>query len=293
MARRPRASVRDLSYAGSAPSRAGRVLIRCLENATGRLSLIRRATGYDHDVALGAAFFDVMAQRFGMSLDIKRGSLDLIPKTGPLIIVSNHPFGILDGLMLGHLLTKTRGDFKILANSVFKRSDVLDDMLLPISFDTSKRALALNLDTRRRALAYLGQGGAIGVFPGGTVSTGITASTRPMDPRWRNFTARMIAKSNAVVVPVYFHGQNSQLFQRASHMHSNLRLGLLIHEFRTRVDSPVALSIGAPIHRDVLDPLAKDAPLMMDFLRRTTYALCTDADPCFDVGYDFEKPPRG
>ncbi|MGJ5618700.1 lysophospholipid acyltransferase family protein [Sulfitobacter sp. MF3-043] len=288
MARRPRASVRDLSYAGSAPTWGGRLLIRCLENATGRLGLIRRAAAYERDVADGAPFFDVMIRRFGLSLDVQRGTLDLIPREGPVIVVSNHPFGILDGMMMGHLLTKTRGDFRILANSVFNRSEDLNAMLLPISFDTTKRALALNLETRREALDYLALGGVIGVFPGGTVSTGITAMKPPMDPRWRSFTARMIAKSDAVVVPVYFHGQNSRVFQRASHLHANLRLGLLIREFNARVDSGVALSVGAPIGRDVLDPLAKDGAALMDFLRKTTYALSPDAHPCFDLGYDYE-----
>lgn len=290
MARRPRASVRDLSYAGSATSRGGRVLIRCLENTTGRLGLIRRASGYDADVASGAAFFDVMVKRFGLSLDVQHGTLDLIPRNGPVIIVANHPFGILDGMVMGHLLTKTRGDFKILANSVFNRSEDLDSLLLPISFDSTKRALALNLETRRTALTYLAGGGAIGVFPGGTVSMGRTLRARPMDPRWRSFTARMIAKSDAVVVPVYFHGQNSHIFQTASHIHSNLRLGLLIREFNRRIDDPVRLSIGSPIGRDILDPLAKDATALMDFLRKSTYALSHDADPCFDQGYDFAMP---
>ena len=288
MARRPRASVRDLSYAGSAPTWGGRLLIRCLENATGRLGLIRRAAGYERDVADGAPFFDVMVRRFGLSLDVQRGTLDLIPRQGPVIVVSNHPFGILDGLMMGHLLTKTRGDFRILANSVFNRSEDLNAMLLPISFDTTKRALALNLETRRAALDHLALGGVIGVFPGGTVSTGVTARKPPMDPRWRSFTARMIAKSDAVVVPVFFHGQNSRVFQRASHLHANLRLGLLIREFSARVDSSVTLSVGAPIGRDILDPLAKDGTALMDFLRKTTYALSPDADPCFDLGYDYE-----
>jgi putative hemolysin len=263
-------------------------LIRCLENATGRLGLIRRAAGYERDVADGAPFFDIMVRRFGLSLDVQRGTLDLIPRQGPVIVVSNHPFGILDGLMMGHLLTKTRGDFRILANSVFNRSEDLNAMLLPISFDTTKRALARNLETRRAALDHLALGGVIGVFPGGTVSTGVTAGKPPMDPRWRSFTARMIAKSDAVVVPVFFHGQNSRVFQRASHLHANLRLGLLIREFSARVDSSVTMSVGAPIGRDILDPLAKDGTALMDFLRKTTYALSPDADPCFDLGYDYE-----
>jgi putative hemolysin len=153
--------------------------------------------------------------------------------------------------------------------------------------------LTANLATRRTALGYLNRGGAIGVFPGGTVSTGATISARPMDPRWRRFTARMIAKSDATVVPIYFHGRTSRIFQTASHLHPNLRLGLLIREFSKRTDKPVALSIGAPIARTILDPLAKDATALMDFLRKRTYALCTDAEPCFDLGYEFETPQRG
>ena len=145
--------------------------------------------------------------------------------------------------------------------------------LLPISFDEHREALAQNLATRRTALDYLGQGGAIGIFPGGTVSTGARPFSQPMDPGWRSFTARMVAKSDATVVPVYFDGHTSRLFQIASHMHCTLRLGLLIKEFSKRVDTPVRVVIGDPIGRDVLDPLAADAKAMMDFLRKATYEL--------------------
>src|SRR6056297_392020 len=113
-----------------------------------------------------------MVARYGLSLEVTRGALANIPQTGPLVLVANHPYGILDGLMMGHILRQTRGDFRILANSVFKRAEEVNRIVLPISFEDTKDALALNIQTRRDALAYLGQGGAIGVFPGGTVATG-------------------------------------------------------------------------------------------------------------------------
>jgi putative hemolysin len=282
----------DISYAYSAQSRGGRALIRLMENSTGRLGLIKRARGYEAETAAGRCFFDVMAGRYGLHLEVTGGSLAHIPRQGPLIMIANHPYGILDGLMLGHVLSQTRGDFRIMANAVFSRAQDLHNHLLPISFDSDKPALAMNIQTRKTALDYLGQGGAIGLFPGGTVSTGAKPFSTPMDPIWRSFTARMIAKSNAVVVPVFFEGHTSRMFQIASHLHSTLRMGLLIKEFRKRVDTPVQVAIGAPIGRDVLDPLAKDGKAMMDFLRKATYELSPKPLRSCELGFEFEERHR-
>lgn len=290
---RPRLNgTRDISYAFSAQTKSGRAVIRLMENSTGRLRLIKRAEGYAEEVAAGRDFFEVMAARYGLSLDILRGSLDLVPPRGPLVVIANHPYGILDGLMLGHILQRTRGDFRILANSVFNRAEDVNRSLLPISFERSREATDLNIKTRKKALAYLSGGGAIGVFPGGTVSTAARPFSRPMDPGWRSFTARMIAKSGATVLPLYFHGHTSRLFQIASHMHATLRMGLLINEFGKRVDSPVRVSIGTPIPPAALRPFASDSKAMMDFLRKATYELCTDPGRRFDLGYDFEERHR-
>jgi len=263
---------RDISYAYSAQTRGGRAMIRTMETLSGRLRLIKRARGYEDDVAQGRDFWQVMVDRYGLSLNVVGGSLSDIPQTGPVIMIANHPYGILDGLMMGHMLSQTRGDFRILANHVFRKAQDLNRVVLPVSFDETKEAVQLNLRTRKTALEYLGKGGAIGVFPGGAVSTSATPFSKPMDPGWRNFTARMIAKSNATVVPVFFEGHCSRLFQLASHLHSTLRMGLLIKEFGKRVDTPVNVVIGDPIGRDQLDQ-AGDGKSLMEFLRMKTYEL--------------------
>ena len=278
----------DISYATSARTAPGRALIRALENVTGRRKLIARASGYESELARGRSFWQVIPERYGLSLDIIGGALDHIPKTGPLVLIANHPYGNLDGLMMGHLLDALRGDFRILANSVFRRAPDLNRVLLPISFDETKDAVKLNLETRSTALTYLAQGGAIGVFPGGTVSTSARPFSRPMDPSWRNFTARMIAKSGATVVPIYFEGHNSRLFQLASRIHSNLRLALLLSEFKSRMDEPVRVVIGQPIAPATLDALKSDPTAMMETLRRATYALSPTKLPSYDLGYEFE-----
>lgn len=283
---------RDISYAYSAQTRGGRAMIRVVENATGRLRLIRRAAGYQDDVAGGADFWSVMVQRYGLSLDVIGGALENIPAEGPLVVVANHPYGILDGLMLGHILSERRqGEFRILAHRIFRKAEDLDRIILPISFDETKEAVALNVETRKAALSYLAEGGAIGVFPGGTVSTSAKPFSRPMDPGWRTFTAKMIAKSGATVVPVWFEGANSRLFQVASHLHTTLRMALLIKEFKRRTDEPVRVVIGAPIPAVEIEARARDPKAMMDFLRRRTYALSpTVLEP--DYGFEFEAKHR-
>ncbi len=279
---------RDISYAQMALTRSGRTVIRTMEALSGRARLMKRARGYDLDVADGQNFWSVMMARYGLKLEIVSGALSNIPRDRPVILVANHPYGILDGLVMGHILSETRGTFQILANQVFRKAEDLHDVVLPISFDDTREAQALNLATRRSAIEKLGQGGAIGIFPGGAVSTSARPFSRPLDPGWRGFTARMVARSDAVVVPVFFEGHCSRMFQLASHLHSTLRAGLLIREFKARVDAPVRVHIGAAIERDQMAPLTGDSKSLMAFLRAKTYELSpTPVDAC-SVGYEWD-----
>ena len=287
--RKNREITREISYAQSARTRGGRAIIKAIENTTGRQRLMRRARGYEDEVARGRDFWAVLVERYGLRLEVVEGALENIPASGPVIVIANHPYGILDGLMLGHILALARGDFRILANSVFRKAEDLERVILPISFGDDKAAMAQNIQTRKSALRYLSQGGAIGVFPGGTVSTAAKPFGRPMDPAWRGFTARMIAKSDATVVPVFFDGHTSRLFQIASHLHSTLRLGFLIKEFKNRVNTPVRVVIGDPIPRADLAEHATDPRAMMDFLRQATYDLSpTPLNPA-EVGFEFDE----
>lgn len=284
---------REISYASSAGTKGGRALVRVLENATGRLGLIRRARGFDSELRAGRDFWQVIVERYGLTLDVIGGSLADIPANGPLILIANHPYGILDGLMMGHILSRLRGgDFRILAHRIFRRAEALDRVILPVDFDETKEALRTNLETRSAALEFLGRGGAIGIFPGGTVSTAQRPFGQAMDPVWRGFTAKMIARSDATVVPIFFDGRNSRLFQVASHLNYTLRLALLIKEFRARVDAPVRVVIGKPIARADLDAHRGDTKAMMDFLRKATYDLSPKPLRSYDYGFEFEEKYR-
>lgn len=283
---------RDISYANDMPGIRGH-FVRTLENLTGRPRLIRRARGYDADVARGDDFWDVMVRRYGVRLDSVGRTLADIPHRGPLVLVANHPFGILDGLMMGHILSRVRGgDFRILAHQVFRRAPELERVILPIDFSETAPAARANIETRKTALDYLGRGGAIGVFPGGTVSTPTRPFGQPMDPAWRLFTARMVARAGATVVPVFFEGTNSRLFHIASHLSYSVRMGLLLNEFSAKTDRPVRATIGAPIAPDRLADFASDPRALMDYLRLRTYALSPDPLDWRATGHEFEKRHR-
>ena len=227
-----------------------------------------------------------MVDRYGLSLDLVAGSLADIPREGPLVVIANHPYGLLDGLMLGHILSLARGDFRILAHRVFRRAAELDRVILPIDFDGTAEATARNLETRRAALDYLAGGGVIGVFPGGAVGDGTDAVRAADRSSWRRFTARLIAKSGAAVVPLFFDGHASRLFQVASHLHYTLRMALLVNEFRIASAGRSGWrSAGRSIDSEIA-ARAGDAHGLMDYLRAETYRL--SPVPLADLGYGFD-----
>ncbi len=273
----------EISYAWSAETRPARALIRTIENLSGRPRLIRMASGYERDVAEGRDFWAVMQERYRVRLDFLAGSPENIPASGPTVVIANHPFGILDGLALGRLMSMQRKDFKIVAHTVFSRAPEVNAHLLPIDFDNTREAHALNLQTRREALKFLDEGGAIAIFPGGCVSTAPTPFGQAIDPRWKNFTAKLALHPEAQVIPLHFEGQNSKLFQVVTHLSQTLRYALLINEFRNGIARPVRMRLGDPVERAAIEAHRSNVVALMDFLRASVYGL--SSQPFEHLGY--------
>lgn len=275
---------REISYSWSAKSRMGRAVIRSLENLTGRPRLLKMALGYEDEVEAGRDFWEVMQERYRITMEFEHGGLENIPSEGPLVMVANHPYGILDGMAMGRMLSAARGDFRIIAHVVFRKAKDLQKVILPIDFGETKEAMAQNIKTRKAALSYLADGGAIGIFPGGTVSTAAKPFSKPFDPHWKTFTARMITKSKATVVPVYFSGSNSRLFQVASHINQTLRTALYISEFDAKVGAPLRVTVGKPFPADEIAARGNDPRALMEYLRRGTYSLSPDGERDYPHG---------
>jgi len=268
--------VDTFSYAEPNDPRLKRFIIRLIERMTGQPYL---KTLYEDRFARrlqGESFWDLVIRLLDLHVAVNEDALSRIPKTGPLIVVANHPFGVLDGVIICHLVHRVRGDFRILTNAVLNRADEVKEFLLPVDFTETEQALETNLKSRAAAKHLLMNGGCLIVFPAGGVST--TPSVwhkRAIDAEWKNLTARLIAQGKADVVPVFFAGQNSRLFQLASHLSMTLRLSLLFKEVRDSVGGEVVVRVGDAIPYAKLAKIA-DRQQLMNVLREATYALGKD-----------------
>lgn len=261
----------SFTYAAPSDPLPKRLVIRTVEAITGQRTLRSIYMDYRREDDGAASFWANAVDRLRLQVEYDTERLMRLPRSGPVVVVANHPFGVIDGIVLGWLVEQVRSDFKILVNSVLARAEEARPYLLPIDFAPTELAKRINLKSRADARAWLEQGRVVVVFPGGTVSTAITPLGRAYDPEWKPFTARLIARSRAKVLPVYFAGQNSRAFQVASLLHPTLRTALFFHEARNKMTRRLPVRIG-----DVLDPgdLPLDDPLrLIRELRQHTYGL--------------------
>src|SRR5215470_14665151 len=227
----------DLSYASPCDSRLTRLLIHLVEAATGQLELKWLYNTYQTELRGTVDFWEAAMRLMRLSVDYDAKKLDALPRTGPLVIVANHPFGLIDGLLIGHLANRVRRDFKVLTNSrLYPPDQELRDYILPIDFDPTPTAQETNLKSRATARSHLKGGGCLIVFPGGGVATTPTLfSKKAVDFEWKHFTGRLVHEAKAPVLPIFFPGQNSRAFQIASHLGVTTRMAYLIHEVSNKI----------------------------------------------------------
>ena len=276
------------SYADPTYSALKRRLIRLVEVATGQRTLKRLyLEGRRHPVA-GESFFQSAVRRLGLDVRYDARALAAAPRTGPLVVVANHPYGVLDGIVVSWLVETIRSDFLVLTNAVLLRAPELQPFLLPVDFSGTDEALRTNLTSRATARAHLDKGGCVVVFPAGGVSTAPDRlGRRPaVDAPWQPFVAQLIQRGAAPVLPICFMGQNSRLFQIASHLSQTLRIALIFREVKNRMGTPMPVAIGPVISNAALRAF-KDRQALADHLRERTYALAASLSP---KGHDTHSP---
>jgi putative hemolysin len=259
------------SYAAPGDPLFKRLIIRLVERMTGQPRLKRIYQEYK--AAPAPDFWEEAVRRLKLKLVFDDRPLQSWPRSGPLVVVCNHPFGVVDGLAICALVAHIRPDFRILTNAVLNKADEIRQHVLPVDFSGTAEAIKTNLDSRAGAREHLRQDGCLIVFPAGGVSTTPSLWHRKaVDAAWGAFTAKLIVQSQSAVAPVYFEGQNSRLFQIASHIHLTLRLSLLFKEAHDRIGTTVAMHPGDAISYAALAPLGGGRALM-DHLREVTYGL--------------------
>lgn len=266
------ADIPNFSYATPEHTLLRRIVIQMVERLTGQPRLKRLYLEHRLNPVPDEDFWSAAVRKLELRLVYDRARWDAVPKDGPLVIVANHPFGVLDGIVISYLTSRIRPRFKVLTNSVLFRAPEVQPFLLPIDFAETRAALATNLESRRLALRELAEGGAVVVFPGGTVSTASPPFGTAFDPDWKPFTSKLVAQARASVVPVFFEGQNSRLFQIASNLSQTMREALLFKEIARRIGSDVPIRIGEVIPFETIGRIS-DRRELIEYLRRVTYQL--------------------
>jgi putative hemolysin len=227
----------------------------------------------------GREFVDGALRTFRFSYRVSDEDLARIPESGPVVVVANHPFGGLEGLILAGLLASRRSDVKIMANFLLERIPELAEFFIFVDPFGSSGAAKQNIRPLKESLAHLRRGGILGVFPAGEVSHLQFKNRRPTvsDPVWSASVARMVRKTGATVVPMYFDGTNSRLFQLLGLVHPRLRTALLPREFLNKAGRPIEARIGTPIPFSRLEQLCEGEDnadeLVIRYLRMRSYLL--------------------
>lgn len=258
-----------LTYADPEDSWLKVQLIRAVEVATGRLKLERIYRALKRDPQRMDEFFGEALRLGRINIDQDGLEAHNIPAEGPLIFIANHPFGLVDGLMLCDLAMRCRGRFQILLNARLCKDDDLEPYFLPVDFNENRAAMATIIETKRLALETLRANGTIVIFPSGGVATAPLMGGRAEELPWTTFTAKLVSQSQATVVPVYFHGQNSRLFHVASAIGETARTAILLFEARNKLGKRFRMTVGEPLSYDTLKTFGGRAELTQYLYRKT------------------------
>jgi putative hemolysin len=200
------------------------------------------------DVSEGLTFAEETLRALGVEIRVRQEELARIPRTGPVVVVANHPYGMLEAAALSSMLERVRPDAKVIANHWMGAVEELRDKLILV--DTMGGATQGNSRTLRSALAHLGQGGLLVVFPAGEVSHWDAKRGGVADPEWSDGAARMARATGAQVSPVYFAGANGWVFQVAGMVHPRLRTALLPHELLSKKNRTLEIRVGHALPPD-------------------------------------------
>lgn len=259
---------------------------------SGPCALVERALGltalngvYDaiHSSAAEGEFCPQALVVLDTALEVRDEDVARIPKSGPLVVVANHPFGGLDGVALIALIRRVRPDIKVLANFLLSCIPDLRESFFFVNPFGSATPTARDIGALRGAVEWVRGGGVLGVFPAGEVAHRTWRNQCVTDPKWNPAAARIIQRTKAAVLPVFFSGSNSTLFQYAGMVHPRLRTALLPRELLNKRHRPIQVRVGTAIPQRKISRF-EEAEGLTDYLRLRTFILRGGQEEVFSVG---------
>ena len=269
--------MRRLSYAGtfSNPLKAG--TIRSIEWLTAKVTLLRLIRKFEASGApFGVPFWPKAIRTMGIDILTPQEEIARIPATGPVVVVANHPHGLVDGMIMAEMVSRVRGDFKILTRSLLTGIPEIEQFMIPVPFPHEDNARELGLQMRNETMAHLKAGGLVILFPAGKVAMSEGWWGPAVEAEWNVFTHKMVRLSGATILPMRFTGQNSRLFLIANKLSDTLRQGLLLYEIKRALFKPQRPHIGHPIPPSELDNWEGNPRGFLAWLREHTLALGKD-----------------
>lgn len=266
--------MRRLSYAGTFrnPVKAG--TIRSIEWLTAKVTLLRLIRQFEASGApFGVPFWPKAIRTMGIDIQTPAEEIAQIPATGPVVLVANHPHGLVDGMIMAEIVSRVRGDFKILTRSLLTGIPEIEEFMIPVPFPHEENAREAGLEMRAQTMAHLKRGGLVILFPAGKVAMSEGWWGPAVEAEWNVFTHKMVRVSGATIVPMRFTGQNSRAFQIANQLSDTLRQGLLLYEIRRALFRPQRPHIGAPIPASALDAWEGNPRGFLAWLREHTLSL--------------------
>jgi putative hemolysin len=230
---------------------------------------LRRAT---RSPEMGANFFDRILNSLEVRYRTAAEGMKRIPRQGPVVVVANHPFGLIEGPVLGDAMVKLRPDVKFMANGLLHVIPEMKEWVIGVDPFGGEGARERNLRPMRETLGWLKKGGLLIIFPAGEVSSWRFPQMRIEDPDWNELIVRIVKHSGATVVPVHFEGTNGPLFHAAGFVHPRLRTALLPHEFFQKQGGEIAFQVGSPIPAARLTDFGSDRSAIQ-YLRRRVYVM--------------------
>lgn len=266
--------MRRLSYAGTFRNPFKVLTIRSLEWLTAKVKLLRMIRSFEKSGApVGVAFWSKAIRHMGIRIDTPPEEIARIPKTGPVVVVANHPSGLVDGMIMAEMVSRVRSDFKILTRSLLTGIPEIEEFMIPVPFPHEDNSRELGLEMRELTMAHLARGGLVILFPAGKVACSETFFGPAIEAEWNVFTHKMISRSGATILPIFFPGQNSRAYQIANLVSATLRQGLLLYEIKRSLFKPQRPYIGEPIPASALDQWKGNPRGFLAWLREHTLSL--------------------
>ena len=219
----------------------------------------------------GREFADHLIENMGITIDVSPEQLENIPKEGGFVLVSNHPFGGIEGVMLLSAIAKVRPDFKLMANFILSYIPNLKECFFSVNPFEKNPEWKSSVNGIKGAIQHIAAGNGLGVFPAGEVSR-YHGHDFPEDLPWSTSIARIIKNAGVPVIPVFWDGRNSKLFYAVDKIHTMLGTARLTKELINKHDRCFNLQIGKPIlpAEVALYESPKD---LAAYLRSRSYAL--------------------